>query len=302
MRLTLPIALSLLFACGPGGPEWIRAEVPTTQSLHTIHGTSATDVYAVGNLGTLLHYDGTTWKALDAGGPANLMGVWAASPSEVWVVGGSGTVLRGNHQRFTPVAGAPKASFTKVWGTAPDDVWLTTGTQTWHYDGSTFAEVIREKGSTKYLLAVESFSGTPATGGWMAANGDLFRIDRGALTEVDVGTERSWDVVVAAAPNDVWVIGGADFFRFDGSRWKPVESPVKDTILQTFWAGFSPAPNEAWFVGENGRIAHFDGTQLRLEVEGGFSAPKMFSLWGASSNDLWAVGEDGWVLRRYVTQ
>jgi hypothetical protein len=74
-------------------------------------GTSATDLFAVGAQGTILHYDGssatdvftvgpsiyhfngTSWSSMVA--PSNQLGyrkVWGASANDVFVIGGYGTI------------------------------------------------------------------------------------------------------------------------------------------------------------------------------------------------------------------
>ena len=49
-------------------------------------------VWAVGDAGTILHYDGTRWSPSLAAFPVgkkrpDLLGVWGSSPSDVWIVG-----------------------------------------------------------------------------------------------------------------------------------------------------------------------------------------------------------------------
>ncbi len=67
----------------------------TDWDLWDVWGTSASDVYAVGVWGTILHYDGTAWN--DVGDPnmSLLYGVWGTSSGDVHAVGLYGTMLRG---------------------------------------------------------------------------------------------------------------------------------------------------------------------------------------------------------------
>ena len=51
--------------------------------------------YGVGGLkGTVRHSDGKGWTVQDPGTSATLYGVWGTSASEIYVVGDKGTVLR----------------------------------------------------------------------------------------------------------------------------------------------------------------------------------------------------------------
>jgi hypothetical protein len=139
--------------------RWVRLATPTEATLWWIWGTSARDVYAGGEWGTLLHFDGTSWRRIDAGLDATqtIWGIWGASDSDIWIVGGNlrsngpGFVLRGDGQRFEPVElGEVVPNLFKIWGRNRDEVYavgdrgvtiqLTGGepeTQYLHPDGVT---------------------------------------------------------------------------------------------------------------------------------------------------------------------
>ena len=72
------------------------ADVPTTQDLRSVWGTSPTDVWAVGTRATVLHFDGTSWKRVKIAGLGavrpDLTAVWSPSPGHVWIAG-DGVVL-----------------------------------------------------------------------------------------------------------------------------------------------------------------------------------------------------------------
>jgi hypothetical protein len=74
-----------------GAIRWEIIESPTTENLHAIWGSRADDVWAVGDAGTILHWDGKDWKAsaaaFDLGKKPNLYGVWGSAADDVWVVG-----------------------------------------------------------------------------------------------------------------------------------------------------------------------------------------------------------------------
>jgi hypothetical protein len=68
--------------------------VPTSRRLRAIWGTSASDIFAVGDSGTALRYDGLTWQALPTATTRDLRALWGRGPTDVYAVGDSGTVLR----------------------------------------------------------------------------------------------------------------------------------------------------------------------------------------------------------------
>jgi len=61
-------------------------------ALVEIWGAAPDDVWAVGDSGTILHYDGHDWALASLGNPngdapTNLFGIWGSGPSDVWIVG-----------------------------------------------------------------------------------------------------------------------------------------------------------------------------------------------------------------------
>src|SRR6185312_2508654 len=68
---------------------------PTNEALVDVWGNSGTDVYAVGLSGTILHYDGAAWSVMPSPVSDGLLGVWSASSAEAFAVGDAGTILHG---------------------------------------------------------------------------------------------------------------------------------------------------------------------------------------------------------------
>ena len=62
---------------------------------------TAGDVFAVGEGGTILHYDETGWSAMSSGTGYELNGVWGSSGSDIFVVGEDGTILHYEIGPFT---------------------------------------------------------------------------------------------------------------------------------------------------------------------------------------------------------
>ncbi len=51
-------------------------------------GTSSSNIYAVGDLGTIAHYDGTTWRRMESGTTAHLVDIYGTPDGKsVWVAG-----------------------------------------------------------------------------------------------------------------------------------------------------------------------------------------------------------------------
>lgn len=65
----------------------------STAMLFGLWGSGADDIWAVGDGGTILHYDGMVWSAVSSGTTESLYGVWGNGRYDLWAVGDSGTIL-----------------------------------------------------------------------------------------------------------------------------------------------------------------------------------------------------------------
>jgi hypothetical protein len=61
--------------------------------LYGIWGISANNIYAVGDKGTILHYNGKTWNETNTDKTVYLKAVWGSSASDVYAVDSVGDIL-----------------------------------------------------------------------------------------------------------------------------------------------------------------------------------------------------------------
>jgi hypothetical protein len=67
--------------------QWKIVATTVTNRLRAVWGTG-TDVWAVGDGGTILHNSGTGWQKETSGTSDDLYSVWGSGPTDVWAVGG----------------------------------------------------------------------------------------------------------------------------------------------------------------------------------------------------------------------
>jgi hypothetical protein len=141
--------------------EALPANIPL---LNWIHGFSAQDITAVGNDGTVIHYDGSTWSEQATPTVEHLWGVWGATPDDLWAVGGNGnagsaaTMIHYDGSAWSNVTvptlqRADVFAFFKVWGRSADDI-VVVGQKgaLLHYDGVSWQE--RLVGAPADLISV----------------------------------------------------------------------------------------------------------------------------------------------------
>ena len=64
---------------------------------------SPKDIWAVGDLGLIMHFDGTAWTTTTGVTTKDLTAVWASSATDVWAVGDSGTIARWDAEGYAPI-------------------------------------------------------------------------------------------------------------------------------------------------------------------------------------------------------
>ncbi|HEU4559012.1 MAG TPA: hypothetical protein VFS20_14225 [Longimicrobium sp.] len=125
---------SNVFAVGDGGTiirssgAGIFTTMPsgTTQTLTSVWGSSPTDVFAVGHNATILHYDGTTWSAMPSPTNQHLDEVHGTGPHDVWAVGSLGTVLHYDGSSWENIPTGTTRFLSALW-TAPDGTLYVGG-------------------------------------------------------------------------------------------------------------------------------------------------------------------------------
>ena len=133
VRRCLPAIALLLVAATASAADWAPMSSPVTENLNDVWGPAEDNVFAVGDNGTILHFDGSDWAPMASGVTADLNAVWGRSANEVYAVGDGNTWLR-----FDGVAwvqediGVEAANFVDVWSAAPGEpLWVLATNRAW---------------------------------------------------------------------------------------------------------------------------------------------------------------------------
>jgi len=157
-----------------GGAEWTEVDSPTDQHLNALWGDSG-GVYAVGDSGTILHYDGTAWSRQASGSDAELLDVWGDDEGRVFAVGRNGTILEKRGAAWISVGMKTDRDLRAVWTGGDDVVVVGEGGAIWRLDGRDGGRRSEGAGGAQDLSAI---AGTGPH--------DLFAVG-------DAGTMLHWD-------------------------------------------------------------------------------------------------------------
>ncbi|MBU1069764.1 hypothetical protein KJ975_09390 [Myxococcota bacterium] len=262
--------------------SWNRHSVNTTGNIISIHGTDDTNLFAVSFNGWVGRFDGSTWDNEQLAGDPMLRGVWTIAPDDAWAVGNFGTLLHFDGSTWTATTGFESLHLTGIWGSSstnlyacgfipgylldpnnPESPFIWGVGIILHYDGVDWTEVLR--------------------------HGE-------ALEEHDV----TFLGIHGSGPNDVWVVGPTgQVWRFDGIDWTRVTLPPEYAAWE-FWSVYALNPAQLAFSGYKdtyeGFVLQLENdvfTELEIETD-----VVVKQIRGTSLADLWAVLENGSVLRR----
>lgn len=320
--------VAIPLAVEPECPQGWCYESPISRG-DTVHGVwafSPKDVWAVGNRGFFLKWDGSLWRSADynpaSQSPYNsITAVWGFGRDDIWVI--AGFALQAHHWD-----GASWTSSTtpvrRVWGTAPGELWgvgregtiqrwsgsswttvpLSHSGDLWGVWGTSSSNiffagdegVFRWDGSivkqvhTSNVALHAVWVDKSSQNGWaVGRNGRILRSqDGGASWTSDSSptTAYLYDVAGTAA-DDVWAVGGqGTVLRWDGTSWSVVPSGVRSSLIRVHIY----AKDEIWFSGEGGTLLRGNGQVIDRKLGG---RPSLHGIWGSAPDNLWAVGSGG---------
>ncbi len=108
----------------PTGGEVVAdlpSEVLGNGTFFKVWGTAKDDVWVIGEMGRIVHYDGATWSRVDLGATPRLVTIHGSSADDIVIVGGASqaVILEHTAAGFTDKSPGPYALLSGVW-VAPD--------------------------------------------------------------------------------------------------------------------------------------------------------------------------------------
>ena len=188
-------------------------------------------LWAVGDAGTILRWDGLTWDSFSNLTHVDLNAVWGCS-GHVWVFGDEGTILHrdGVSEIFNPEEGTPgDDDLLDAWGSSCSDMWVVGDRGTvLQLQGSSWNTIHLEADGVADLYGIWGHEGTIWVVG--ADRTLLMREHQGVFT--DQGDQLAGLPTAGLALNSIWghaggelwigASGGVLLHRGEGEAWSLV--------------------------------------------------------------------------------
>ena len=279
-------------AISPDG--WGTQTSDTTWTLYGVWGTASADVFAVGENGTILHYDGASWNSMDSGVSVALFDVWGCSSTDVFVVGQNGVICHYDGTGWSEMSSGTSKHLKGVWGTATDNVYAVGNSGTiLNYNGTSWDNVTSN--TSTHLNGIWGSCSTDVFAvGATGINGLIMHYDGATWSPSPATGHPDFLAIWGAASDNVFVVGGqGTILRYDGASWNAMTTPVA-SVLNGVWG---VSPTDVFAVGAAGRVLHYDGNvgNVWSLMDSGVS-DDICSVWGLSSLNVFATGQNGAIL------
>jgi photosystem II stability/assembly factor-like uncharacterized protein len=275
---------------------WRLVPAVTGANLRDVHMVSATDGWAVGENGTVLRYDGTSWSPVNINPqPSNetLVDVHMLSATDGYIggwgeSGASGTIYHWDGTSWGLVYNAAR-DINRIDAVASNDVWASGLGQIYHYNGTNWTLAYNEP-QGRNIFAIQMVS---ANEGWaVGANQLIAHYLNGSWTVIEPSPapQTLYDSFFTA-PNEGWAVGFTDstyVMHYDGVEWTRAYSPTAQLSRMYFLSA-----TDGWAV-SYASILHYDGTDF-TEVPNPYP-DGLNSIYMLSATDGWIVGTNGAML------
>ncbi len=272
------------------GAYLTMVDVPTREDLHGIWAGSPTDVYVAGFNGSLLHFDGAEWVRVRTPTSTDLFAVWASTSDDVFIAGADGTVWNLRSGKSFDYRLLSRGRFRAMWGYGHDDVYVGgSHSALFHFDGSAW---------DKIDIGVTLYGDIEIRDMWGPAPGSLSLVaDRNILWFEGP----TWNAIATISPNvyglwgfslaDQVAVSAATSTHLVGGEYLFFSTPTEDPLFDVW----GPAADDCYAVGRNGNMAHFDGSGWSALNRGATEDVRDVHV---GDTDALAVGAHGTVLRR----
>jgi hypothetical protein len=295
MRVIVLLCMVLGFMKGTGfTADWSVMTSGTTNNLNSIWGSSGSDVFAVGDSGTILHYDGTAWSAVASPTTDNLNSIWGSSNTHAIAVGDNGTILHYDGLNWLEAQSNTTNNLNGVWGSSTVYAFAVgdAGTFLYYYNDS-WSSPMPPGTITANLNAVWG-SPDKANDTYCVGDGGTIGHFGGSIPGgfMNSGTTENLKDIWGSSSSNVFAVGSnGTFLVYDGYSWS---APMAGIFTFNFNAIWGSSSSDLFVVCDGGAIGHFGGSPPGGQMDSG-TTENLKDVWG-SGTDVFAVGANGTIL------
>ena len=212
-------------------------------------------------------------------GNISLNAVWGSADGRVFAVGERGAVLVWNGTGWQDMSGDTDVTFRAVWGTAGDNVYAVGSTNEKgiirHYDGSRWQEM--QSATYQRLNAVWGPAADDLFA--VGDNGTIVHFNGTVWSPMASGTDEDLIHIHGISATDIIAVGRLEtVLHYDGASWAQV-SPQRGNGGLYLDMAWSDGKEKVLANASGGTLLQFDGTQW-AELASGALFERIVGVWG----------------------
>jgi hypothetical protein len=283
-----------------GSSDWTPFTRGTMHLLNDVWGNTPNNVYVVGQAGTVLHYDGSSWELMATGQMGDLIRVWGYQ-ARLSVADTEGNIYSLDATGWQRVGGFDIMLFetTDAWQIPNGNLICSAGNTVW---------VMRD-GAWDPLATPPG--GLVTTGVWGSANdniiavalgGNIVRYNGSDWEAMETGTREHLTSVWGGDKSMAYAVGEfGTVLTYDGIG--TVWTKININMFHDLHSVWGTSVTNVLAVGDLGTVLRFNG--FEWESIGIDSVEPFFGVWQDDTENIYAVGGndpmDGLIYRYQTT-
>lgn len=187
------------------GQEWaLHYDLHLDLTILGIWGNGPNSIYAVGDEGLILHFNGLSWQRMPSGTKSALYGLWAWDDQRMLAPGDFGLILRYNGTDWADFNIGSENFLYGIWGNRLDNIYAVglSGTLA-HFDGQRWQQL-----PTRLRADLLAIDGSDNAGAFIVGtNGSIMRLDGDEWLVEESGIETGLRAVCATSTGTVYAVG-----------------------------------------------------------------------------------------------
>jgi len=298
-------------------------ETTISNDLYAVWGSSDSDVFAVGQGGTILHYDGLAWASMNSGTSEDLYAVWGAADDDVFAAGRYGIVLHYDGVSWESMMQGTGYSLSTMWGISNTDIYAVGQRGiVINYNASVCDDDTEWDSTTGGCIWASLTSGSVRQlyGVWGASDNDVFAVgeygtilyyNRSTALNESAASLSLWETMAGgtssdddlyaiwgASETDVFAVGGdGTILYYNGSVMRPSTSmwmQMASSTNASLYGIWGSSGDDVIAVGQDGVVVYYDGSAWRSIRS--YTTASLYGIWGSSDSDIFVVGQGGTIL------
>lgn len=157
--------------------SWSTQTSTAKQTLNALWGLSDKEIYAVGNQGTIVKYNGSQWATIPSPTTSHLISIYGTSSTDIWAAGFDGTILHYDGTKIEKVEANSSNYFYGVLANSASDVFAVSHPMfapqdgIMHFDGKAWTKIVMPRTGLNF----NAICGSSPTDIYVLTKGNIFK-------------------------------------------------------------------------------------------------------------------------------